>query len=206
MDISHGDHPVCPYVSPAGGLDGLHRPSGGVSSGSCASGISSLPTLCGSWPCLPIHSVVLQSVHCPAGLHLGYGSCIHCSSFLGYLYASLPGRLARPGIVPGGPPPGSRGCLVPLSRVGDRGQPGVIQLLSFSGGTVSRGGHQRTDFYSFSIARSRLQAAVYLRRMLFSTAPPASLWQSLLGMLSSVTSGSRGPPADEFAPDLPSPL
>ena len=41
---------------------------------------------------------------------------------------------------------------------------------------------------------------------LCSAVPPASLWQSLLGMLPSVTSGSRGPPADEIAPDLPSPL
>ena len=29
--LSHGDHPVCSHVSLAGGLDGLHRPSGGVS-------------------------------------------------------------------------------------------------------------------------------------------------------------------------------
>ena len=185
--LSHGDHPICSHVSPAGGLDGLHRSSGGVSSGSCASGISSPPALCGSWPHLPFQSIVLRSVHGPAGLHSGYGSCIRCSSFLGYPYASLPGRLARPGIVPGGPPPGSRYCLVPLSRVGDRGQPGVVRLLSVSGGTVSRGGHRRTDFYGFSIARSRLQAAVYLRRILSSAAPPASLWQSLLGMLSSLS-------------------
>ena len=185
--LSHGDHPVCSYVSPAGGLDGLHRSSGGVSSGSCAYGISSLPTLCGSWPRLPNHSIVLRSVHGPAGLHSGYGSCIRCSSFLGYPYALLPGRLACPGIVPGGPPPGSRGCLVPLSRVGDRGQPGVVQLLSVSGGTVSRRGHRCLDFYGFSIARLRLQAAVYLRRILSSAAPPASLWQSLLGMLSSLS-------------------
>ena len=130
--------------------------------------------------------VVLRSVHGPAGLPSGYGSCI-CSSFLGYPYVSLPGRLACPGIVPGGPPPGSRGCLVPLSRVGDRGQPGVVQLLSISGGTLSRGGHRRTDFYGFSIARSRLQAAIPLRRILSSTAPPACLWQSLLGLLSSLS-------------------
>ena len=122
--LSHGDHLVSSYVSPAGGLDGLHRSLGGVSSGSCASGILALPTLCGSWPRLPIHSVVLRSVHGPAGLHSGYDSCIRCSSFLGYPYASFPGRLARPDIVPGGPPPGSRGCLVPLSRVGSHLVPG----------------------------------------------------------------------------------
>ena len=126
--LSPGTHPVCSHVSPSGGLDGLRRSSGGVSSGSCASGISSLPALCGSWPHLPIQCFVLQSVQGPAGLPLGYDSCIR-SSFLGYPYESLLGRLAHPGIVPGGPPPGSRGCFVPLSRVGDRGRPEVIPSL-----------------------------------------------------------------------------
>ena len=119
---------------------------------------------------------MLRSVHGPTGLPSGYGSCIR-SSFLGYPYASLPGRLAHPGIVPGGPPPGSRGCLVPLSRVEDRGQPGVVQLLSVSGGTLSRGGHRRTDFSGFS-------------------------WGGGGGALSHLVPG--GPPTDEFAPVLPS--
>ena len=51
------------------------------------------------------------------------------------------------------------------------------------------------------------QIAVYLRQILSSAAPPASLWQSLLGMLSSLSHlVPGGPPADEFPPDLPSPL
>ena len=143
FSLSPGTHPVCSHVSPSGGLDGLRRSSGGVSSGSCASGISSLPALCGSWPHLPIQCFVLRSVHGPAGLPSGYDSCIR-SSFLGYPYESLPGRLARPGIVPGGPPPGSRGCLGPLSRVGDCGRPGVIPSLRlrwyFISGWSSSGG------------------------------------------------------------------
>ena len=171
--LPDGDHPVCSSVCLTGGLDGLHRPSGGVSPGSCSSGISSLPSLCGSWPRLPVHRAVLRSVHGPAGLHSGYGSCVSCTTFLGYPYTSLPGRLARPGLLTGGSPPGPRGCLVSLSGVGDRCQPGEIQLLSVSGGPVSRGGHRRADFYGFSIAKS--------------AAPPASLWQSLLGMLSSLS-------------------
>ena len=152
--LPHGDHPVCSSVCPTGGLDGLHRPSGGVSSGSCSSGISSLPALCGSWPHFPVQSAVLRSVHVPPGLHPGYGSCVSYSSFLGYPYASLPGRLARPGLLTRGASPGSRGGLVPLSRVGDRSQPGEIQLLSVPGGPISRGGHRCVDFYCFSIARS----------------------------------------------------
>ena len=205
--LPHGGHPVCSSVCPAGGLDGLHRSSGGISSGSCASGISSLPALCGSWPHLPIQSVVLWSVHGPAGLHSGYGSSVRYSSFLGYPYASLPGRLARPGLVPGGSPPGSRGCIDPLSRVGDRDQPGEVQLLSVSGGSVSRGGHRRKDFYGFSIARSRLQAAVNLRRISVVRSAFCQLVAVASGdAVLSVTSGSRGPPEDEIAPNFPSPL
>ena len=83
--------------------------------------------------------------------------------------------------------PGFRGCLVPLSRVGDRSQPGEIQLLSVSGGPVSRSGHRHADFYGFSIARSRPRLRSTAGEFLRSAAPPASLWQSLLGMLSSLS-------------------
>ena len=166
-----------------------------------------LPALCGSWPHLPVQSVVLRSVHGPAGLHSVYGSCVRYSSFLGYPYASLPGRLAHPGLIPGGSSPGSRVCLVPLSRVGDRDQLGEVQLLSVSGGTVSRGGHRRKGFYGFSIARSRLQAAVNLRRISVLRSASCQLVAVASGdAVLSVTSGSRGPPADEIAPNLPSPL
>ena len=105
------------------------------------------------------------SVHGPSSLHSGYGSCFCNSSFLRYPYASLPGRLARPGLLSGGAPPGSRGCPGPLSRVGDRRQHGEVQLLPVSGGPVSRGGHRRVDFCGFSIARSRLQTLVNSRRI-----------------------------------------
>ena len=63
--LPDGDHPVCSSVCPSGGLDGLHRPSGSVSPGSCPSGVSSLPSLCGPWPHLPVQSAVLRSVHGP---------------------------------------------------------------------------------------------------------------------------------------------
>ena len=203
--LSPGTHPVCSHVSPSGGLDGLRRSSGGVSSGSCAPGISSLPALCDSWPHLAIQCVVLQSVHGPAGLPSGCGSCIR-SSFLGYPYASFPGRLARPVIVPGGPPPGSRGCLVPLSRVGDSGQPGIVPSL-------------RLRWYIILGLSSPHTLLWFLHRQIASPGcsppPTTSVLHSasclLVAVTSgvavlSVTSGSRWPPADEFAPDWPSPL
>ena len=150
---------------------------------------------------------MFRSVHGPTGLHSGYGSCVSYTSFLGYPYLSLLGRLARPDLLPGGSPLGSRGCLVPLSRVGDCSQPVEVQLLSVSGGPVSRGGHRRKDFYGFSIARSRLQAAVNRRRISVLRLASCQLVAVAAGdVVLSVSSGSRGPPADEIAPDLTSPL
>ena len=180
--LPHGDHPVCSSVCPTGGLNGLHRPSGGVSPGSCSSGISSLPALCGSWPHLPVHSAVLRPIHGPTGLHSGYGSCVSYNSFLGYPYASLPGRLARPGLL--------RDLEVVLSlcrELGDRSQPGEVQLLSVQ--VVQYLGviiYARTFMASPSPDRvSRLRSTT--GEFLWSAAPPASLWQSLLGMLSSLS-------------------
>ena len=68
--LPHGDHPVRSSVCPSGGLDGLHRPSGSVSAGSCPSRISSLPPLCGAWPLLPVQSAVLV---CPRPLRSSLG-------------------------------------------------------------------------------------------------------------------------------------
>ena len=185
--LPRGDHPVCSSVGPSGGLDSLHRPSGSVSSGSCPSGFSSLPPLCGAWLRVPVQSDVFWSLHGPSGLHSGYGSCLGNSSFLGYPYASLPGRLARPGLLSRGAPPGSRGCPVPLSRARDSCQPEEVQLLPVSGGSVSQGGHRRAVFYVFSVARSRLQAQVNSRRISVLRRASRQLVAVAAGMLSSLS-------------------
>ena len=115
--------------------------------------------------------------------------------------------LACPGLLPGGSPPGSRGCLIPLPRVGDRSQPGEVQLLSVSGVPVSWGDHRCEDFYGFSIARLCLQAAVNRQRISVLRCASCQLVAVAAGdVVLSVTSGSRRPPVDEVAPDLPSPL
>ena len=184
-------------VSPSGGLDGLHRPSGSVSSGSCPSRISSLPPLCGAWSRLPVQSDVFWSLHGPAGLHTGYGSCVSVSSFHWYPYASLPGRLA---------PLGSRGCPVPLSRARDSRQPGEVQLLPVSGGSVSRGGYRCAVFYGFSVAGLRLQAQINSWRISALRRASRQLVAVAAGDVLSVPFGSRGPSANAVAPDLPLPL
>ena len=186
--LPHGDHPVCSSVCPAGGLDGLHRSSGGVSSGSCASGISSLPALCGSWPHLTIQSVVLRSVHGPAGLHSGYGSCVRYSSFLGYPYmrrylddwlvqASSQEALLRDlGVVL------SLCCELGIVINPEKSNFSPSEVVQYLGVVIDA----RTFMASPSpdlVSRLRSTSGEFL----CSAAPPASLWQSLLGILSSLS-------------------
>ena len=94
-----------------------------------------------------------------------------------------------------------------LSGVGDRCQPGEIQLLSVSGDPVSRGGHRRADFYGFSIARSPLQAVVNRRRISALHRASCQLVAVAAGdVVLPVASGSRRLPTDAVTPYLPSPL
>ena len=97
------------------------------------------------------------------------------------------------------------GVVLSLCReLGDRRQPGEVQLLPVSGGPVSRGGHRRADFCGFSNARSRPQAPVNSQRERSSS---SQLMAVAVGdVVVSVPSGSRGPPADAVTPDLPPPL
>ena len=66
--LPHRDHPVCPLCS-SGRLDGLHRPPGSLPAGSCPSGLSALPSVCGSEQCLPVLCPLLQPLHGSTGLH-----------------------------------------------------------------------------------------------------------------------------------------
>ena len=201
-----GDHPVCPPFHLSGRLDGLHRSSGGVPSGSGSSGISSLPPLCVQWPRLSIPSTVLRSLHGPAGFHSCYGSCFCHPPLARYPHAPLPRRLASPVVPSGGSSPRSLGSPGSLSRAGYCGQPREIQPSSFSGCPVSRGGHQYPVFCGFSIARSRIQASVNSRRIsVLRRASCQCLAFSAGDAFLHGSPSSRGQAAHEVSPNLPLP-
>ena len=160
VTLPDGDHPVCSPVCPSGRLDGLHRSQGGLPPGSSPSGISPLPSLCGTWPSLPVHSSVFWPLHGPAGFLPGHGSCFRYSPFLGYSHEALPRRLASPVILPRVSPPGPSCGAGPLSGSGHRNQPGEIQPRAFSGCSISRGGDRRSVFCGFSFAGSHHQGKV----------------------------------------------
>ena len=83
VTLSDGDHSVCTPVSTSGGLDGLHRSQGSVSSGASSSCFSSLSSLHVPWHGLPVQSSVLWPLHGSAGLHQGHGSCFSYTPSLG---------------------------------------------------------------------------------------------------------------------------
>ena len=165
VSLPDGDHSVCSPVGASGGLDGLHRSEGSVSSGAGSSSFSSLSSLRFQRHCLPIQSAVLWPLHGSAGLHQGHGSCFSYTPFFGDPYETVSRRLASPVCLSGVPPSGSSDCPPTLSRVGDCGQPPEIQPGSIAGDSVSGGCHRLHLFQGFSVGGAHLTAAVNSRRV-----------------------------------------
>ena len=165
VTLSDGDHSVCAPVSTSGGLDGLHRSQGSVSSSAGSSCFSSLSSLHVPWHGLPVQSSVLWPLHGSAGLHQGHGSCFSYTPFSGYPYASIPLRLAGPVFLSGVSPRGSSDCPPTLSRVGDCHQPPEVQPHTFPGSSVSGGRHRLHLFQGFSVGGTHLTAAINSRRV-----------------------------------------
>ena len=207
VTLPDGDHPVFPPFHPSGRLDGLHRYSRGVPSGSGSSRISSLPPLCVQWPRLSNQSTVLRPIHGPAGFHPGYGSCFCHPPLTRYPHASLPRQLASPVLLSRGSSPRSPGGPGSLSQAGYCGQPREIQPRPFSGCPVSRGDHQYPVFCGFSIARSRIQASVNSRIIsVLRRASRQCLTFSAGDAFLNGSPSSRGQTAHEVSPNLPSPV
>ena len=160
--LSHGDHPVCPSLCSSGRLDGLHRPQGSLPAGPCPSGLSALPSVCGSGQCLPILCPLLRTLHGSTGLLTGHGSCFRHSPFLGYPHAAVPRRLACP-VVP---------SRVSPSRPQDGSRSLVVDSQSF-----------RASPSPERVAKLWSTANTFLS----CANPPASTWLSLLGILSSLS-------------------
>ena len=165
VSLPDGDHSVCAPVGASGGLVGLHRSEGCVSSSAGSSSFSSLSSLRFQRHCLPIQSAVLWPLHGSAGLHQGHGSCFSYTPFYGDPYGTVSRRLASPVCLSGVPPPGSSDCPPTLSRVGDCGRPPEMLAGSIAGGSVSGGCHRLHLFQGFSVGGAHLMAAVNSRRV-----------------------------------------
>ena len=207
VSVSDGDHSVCAPVGASGGLDGLHRSQGSVSSGAGSSCFSSLSALRLPRQGLSVQSSLLWPLHSSAGLHQGHGSCFRHSPFYGDPHEALPRRLACPVLLSRIPPSGSSDCFPPLSRVGDCGQSSEIQPDSIAGCPVSGGDYQLNIFQGFSVAGTHLQATVNSRRISVLRLASCELMALAAGRpFFAGSPSSRRPFADEVSPALPPPV
>ena len=207
VSISDGDHSVCTPVGASGGLDGLHRSQGSVSSGAGSSCFSSLSALRLPRQGLSVQGSLLWPLHGSTGLHQGHGSCFRHPPFYGDPYEALPRRLARPVLLSRIPPQGSSDCSPSLSRVGDCSQSSEIQPGSITGRSVSGGDYRHDIFQGFSVAGTHLQATVNSRSVSVLRLASRELMALTAGRTFFAGSpGSWRPLADEVSPALPPPI
>ena len=155
---------------------------------------------------LSVQGSLLWLLHGYAGLHQGHGSCFCHPPFYGDPYEALPRRLARPVLL-------SRSLLRDLQTVLRLcHELGIVvnpqksnlvpsQVVQYLGVII--------DTTSFRASPSqerisKLQSTAEEFRS--SPSPPASLWLSLLGVLSSLAHLVLAAAADEVSPALPPPI
>ena len=148
VTLPHGDSSVSPSFHSPRRLDGLPGPAGRLPVGSSSSRFASLSSLRGSREVVPVQGPLLRSYNRAPSLHEDYGSSFRHPPQVRGQDASLPGRLAHPGLyrtrlftIEGQAP-------VNLHRTWHPGQPHEVVSSSHSVTSVSRHGDSVSAFYS----------------------------------------------------------
>ena len=156
--LPQGDSSVGPSVHPPGRLDDLPGPAGRLPAGSSSSRFASLSSFRGSREVVPVQGPLLRSYDRAPGLHEDYGSRFRHPPQVWGQDASLPGRLAHPGLY--------RTCLftvegqapVTLHRTWHPGQPHEVVSSSHSVTSVSRHEDSVSAFYSSTYSSTSQQS------------------------------------------------
>ena len=98
VTLPHGDSSVSPEFHPSRRLDDLPGPARRVSSGSSSSRFASFSSLRGRREALPVQGPLLRSYNRTSSLHEDYGTSVRHPPQAWGQDASLPGRLAHPGL------------------------------------------------------------------------------------------------------------
>ena len=98
VTLPHGDSSVSPEFHPSRRLDDLPGPARRVSSGSSSSRFASFSSLRGRREALPVQGPLLRSYDLTSSLHEDYGTSVRHPPQAWGQDASLPGRLAHPGL------------------------------------------------------------------------------------------------------------
>ena len=98
VTLPHGDSSVSPELHSSRRLDDLPGPARRVSSGSSSSRFASFSSLRGRQEALPVQGPLLRSYDHASSLHEDYGTSVRHTPQAWGQDASLPGRLAHPGL------------------------------------------------------------------------------------------------------------
>ena len=158
VSLPHGDSTVSPSFHPSGRLDGLPGPAGRLPAGSCSSRFASLSSLRGRGKDVPVQGPLFRSHNRAPSLHENYGSRFRHPPQVWGQDASLPGRLAHPGLF------GARLFTVEgqapdnMHRTWHPGQPHEIVSSSHSITSASRHGDSVSAFYSSTYSSTGQQS------------------------------------------------
>ena len=154
ISLPYGDSTVSPSFHPSGRLDGFPGPAG-----SCSSRVASLSSLRGRGKDVPVQGPLFRSHDRAPSLHEDYGSRFRHPSQVWGQDASLPGRLAHPGLFRArlftveGQAPDS------MYRTWHPGQPHEIVSSSHSITSVFRHGDSVSAFHSSTYSSTGWQSS-----------------------------------------------
>ena len=184
--LPHGDPSVSPELHPPRRLDDLLGPARRVSSGSSSSRLASFSSLRAGREALPIQGPLLRSHDRTSSLHEDYGTSFRHPPQVWGQDASLPGRLAHPGLfrnrlssIEGQAP--SR-----LHRTWHPGQPHEVVSDSVSVHSLLGHGDPISALHCLPTPTRADNLIRLIEEFLSTSSPPAFLWRRLLGHLSSL--------------------
>ena len=156
--LPHGDSSVSPSFHSPRRLDGLPGSAGRLPSGSSSSRFASLPSLRGGKEVVSIQGPLLRSYDRTPSLHEDYGPSVRYPPQVRGQDASLPGRLAYPGLYRNRLPTIEGQAPINLHRTWHPGQPHEVVSSSHSVTSVFRHGDSVSAFYSLTHSSASQQS------------------------------------------------
>ena len=200
----HMETTISPSFHPSGRLDDLPGPAGRLPAGSCSSRFASLPSIRDARMGVPVQGPLFRSDDRAPSFHEDYGSRFRHPSQVWGQDASLPGRLAHPGLFGAslftveGQTPDS------MYRTWHSGQPHEIVSSSHSITSVSRHGDSVSAFHSSTYSSTGRQSALSDRGVPVHPVSPSVPLASASGpLVVPHAPRPRRDAPDEVAPDLP---
>ena len=148
--LPHGDSSVSPEFHPPRRLDDLPGPAGRIPSGPSSSRFASLTSLRGSREVVPVQGPLFRSYNRAPSLHEDYGPSVRHPPQVRGQDASLPGRLAHPGLYRNRLHSVKGQAPIHLYRIWHPGEPHEVVSSSHSVTSVFRHGDSVSAFYCSS--------------------------------------------------------